>query len=85
MVYGFVKIFFFPAVDSSAKTEGNFPLAPLGNSNQQPVFLVPKETSLCFGSTGSRAGGDWSGGGGHEVSTVRERPDAWQRVIGSLA
>lgn len=51
-------------MDSSAKTEGNFPLAPLRNSSQQPVFLVPKETSLCFGSTGSQAGGDWGGGGG---------------------
>lgn len=60
MVYGFVGPC-FPAVDSSAKTEGNFPLPSLRKGSQAICVPGSQGNKPCLGSTGFQAGGDCVG------------------------
>lgn len=60
MVYGFVGPC-FSAVDSSAKTEGNFPLPSLRKGSQAICVPGSQGNKPCLGSTGFQAGGDWVG------------------------
>lgn len=76
MVYGFVRTF-FPAVDSSAKTEGNVPLPPLRKGSQATCVPGSQGNKPCLGSPGSQAGGD---GWGQEMSRVGDRLEAGQKV-----
>lgn len=58
MVYGFMGPC-FPAVDSSAKTEGNFPLPSLRKGSQAICVPGSHGNKPCLGSTGFQTGGDW--------------------------
>lgn len=80
MVYGFVGPC-FPAVDSSANTEGNFPLPSLRKGSQAMCSWFPRKQALFeeHWFPGRRRLG-W----GPEISRVGERLEARQGMVGSL-